>query len=324
MDAETYLEILKAKLKNLDKSVRFRPNRISSFISRHAILTVSLILLSTTGAAAYYNPDFRQWTVEAFSKAVSKVTSFIEFDYSSHEAEAFAARGLSSRSKGQFKESSEMFKKAMVRYVNNNDKTGVAVAHTEMGILYTATRDHSLARDHLDQALIYFGSEDDLNGMAYASINLGKLFVAQNQFELARKHYRNAKSYYEDENNYEGLGNVSRALGTLSIAQSNYPDALRYFGQAESWYEKNNNNRGLVLTYNSLANLFSKQGNDKLSRQFYERARSIKLNGSSSDLPGFSIHQNFRWLANAFKKNRNVYESELNSKAKQETERVLK
>jgi len=302
---------------NIHRNKAFRPSL------RYAALTMLAIIFSTIGAAAYYNPDFRQWTAETLSKIISNVATFIELDYSAYEAEAFAARGLSSRSKGQFKEASEMFKKAMVRYVNNNDKTGVAVAHTEMGILYTATRDHSLARDHLNQALMYFGIEHNLDGMAYASINLGKLFVAQNQFELAGKHYRNAKSYYENENNYEGLGNVNRVLGILSIAQRNYPDALRYFGEAESWYRRNNNNRGLALTYNALASLFSKQGNDKLSRQFYEKARSIKLNGSKSDLPKFSIRQNFRWLANVFKENQNVYENELNYKARQETERIL-
>jgi len=315
--------VLKAK-ENQGDLVKFpsayKPKSYRSPVFISALITI----LFTASASAYFNPDFRKWTVSAVSKAYSKVVSFLETDYSSHEAAALMSRGLSVRSKGKLNEASEMFKQAMARYVNNNDKNGIAVSHTEMGILYTATRDHSLARDHLDQALMYFASEDDLNGMAYASINLGKLFFVQNKLKLAAKSYKEAEEYYKENGNSEGLGNISRALGTLSIAQNNYPDALRYFGEAESWYQKKNNDRGLVLTYNALSDLFDKQGNNKVSNQFKERARAIKLNGSSSDLPGFSIRKNFEWLISAFKENQNAYESELNSKAKQETERALR
>ena len=322
-------ELEKAKLEAIKKRLNYpisskpRPNRIKEFIKRHVVLVVLLSFSITTGASAYFNPDFRGWSKEAFSNAVSKVVTFFTPDLTPYEAEALASRGLSARSKGQFKESSEMFKQAMALYIKRGDTAGIAVAHVEMGILYTITKQYPLAKDHLEQAALYYGNEDDFNGRAYSSINLGKLYSAQNQFKLAVKNYKKAEGYYKESDNFEGLGNVSRALGNLSIVQNNYPNALRYFDEAESWYQKDNNDRGLVLTYNALSKLFSKQRDDKLARQFNDRSRSIELNGSSYDLPGFSIRKNFEWLISAFNQNRDVYESELNSKAKEETERAL-
>ena len=321
MNEADYINLLKAKA-DQSEVVSF-PSAYKPNIYRSPVFTAVLITaLITTSVSAYFNPEFRQWIKATASKAYFKVVSFIEFDYSFHEAEAMVARGLSARSKGQYNESINMLKQAMARYVNKGNAAGIAVAHVEMGILYTVTKQYALAKDHLEQASLYYHREDDPDGMAYAHINMGKLHFSQNQFDLAAKSYKQAEEFYKESRNSEGLGNISRALGTLSIAQNNYPDAIRYFADAESWYKKAGSNRGLVLIYTALSNLFKKQGNHKVSRQFNERARAVKLNGSSSDLPEFSIRKNFRWLTSMFKDNQNAYQVELNRKAKQETERV--
>ena len=98
MDAGTYLEFLEAKLNKRDKTAPARPNR-GGFFSKYATQTVLLVLLSTTGAAAYFNPDARQWTIEAVSKAYSKFASITKTDYSQKTGQALLARANTLRVK---------------------------------------------------------------------------------------------------------------------------------------------------------------------------------------------------------------------------------
>jgi len=87
------------------------------------------------------------------------------------------------------------------------------------------------------------------------------------------------------------------------------------------------NKRGLVSVYNSLSHAFevlrTKRG-DKEAAQYHQLAKAIELDTHSTALPEFSIQESFAWLTSAFDQHRDVYESELNSKAKQETERVVR
>jgi len=86
------------------------------------------------------------------------------------------------------------------------------------------------------------------------------------------------------------------------------------------------NKRGLVSVYNSLAHAFdflrTKRGKEEAA-QYRQLAKAIELDTHSTILPKFSIEESFAWLTSAFNQNRDVYESELNSKAKEETEKAL-
>ena len=86
------------------------------------------------------------------------------------------------------------------------------------------------------------------------------------------------------------------------------------------------NKRGLVSVYNSLAHAFevlrTKRDKEEAA-QYRQLAKAIELDTQTRDLPEFSIQESLSWLTSAFNQNRDVYENELNSKAKQETKRVL-
>ena len=84
---------------------------------------------------------------------------------------------------------------------------------------------------------------------------------------------------------------------------------------------------GLVNHYNSLAHAFevlrTKRGKEEAA-QYRQLAKAIELDTHSTTLPEFSIQESFAWLIKAFNQNRDVYEGELNSKAKLETERAVR
>ena len=83
----------------------------------------------------------------------------------------------------------------------------------------------------------------------------------------------------------------------------------------------------MVNVYNSLAraarSVHTKQG-DKEADRYYQMAKAIELNTDSKDLPEFAIRNTFAWLSAALSQHTDIYEGELNTKAKEETEWALR
>lgn len=96
---------------------------------------------------------------------------------------------------------------------------------------------------------------------------------------------------------------------------------------AESKFQLTGNKRGLVNIYSSLDHAFqvlpTKRGR-KEAAQYRQLAKAIELDTQTTTLPKFSIRESFAWLTSSFNENRDVYESELNVSAKEETERVVR
>jgi len=193
-------------------------------------------------------------------------------------------------------------------------------AFTELGILKTRTRDYKSAEREFYKGISYFDLTEDTNGLAYANINLAQLHLIRRHFKSAHQHFLTAQQHYKAAKNLEGLGN-------LHVAKKNYSKATKHFTEAEYKFQLVGNKRGLVSVYNSLAHAFevlrTKSGKEEAA-QYRQLANAIELDTQPSKLPLFSIEESFAWLTSAFNENRDVYESELKSKAKRETERVLR
>ena len=89
------------------------------------------------------------------------------------------------------------------------------------------------------------------------------------------------------------------------------------------------NNRGLVTTYNALGRAFPEYRHRskviKNHYRYYQLAKSIELDTDTKNLPEeLSIRDSFKSLASAFNQHKDIYEGELNAKAKEETERALR
>ena len=113
----------------------------------------------------------------------------------------------------------------------------------------------------------------------------------------------------------------------LFIAKRKYEKATAHFIEAEALFKQIKNRRGLINVYNSLAHAFqilrTKRG-DKMASHYRQEANSIELNTHTRTIPEFTIQESLSWLTSAFDQHRDVYERELNSKAKKETERVVR
>ena len=304
-----------------------RPNRTASFISRHVTLTVLLVLFTATGSLAYFNPEFRQWADEAVSKAVSKVASFIGPDYSTKTGQFLVSRGNALRVKKQYAEAEYIYEIAIDKFTLKENWQGLGNAYTELGILHTRTKNYKAAEAEFQKALNYFGWAGDRDGRGYSLIKLGQLHYFQRHFKSAHNHFLASKQHYKSARNQEGLGNVALSLANLFVAKRNYKKANKHFIEAEFRFKMIRSKRGLVNTYNSLAHAFqalrTKRGKEEAA-QYRQLAKAIELDTQSTPLPKFSIQESFAWLTDAFNQNRDAYESELNSKAKQETERVVR
>ena len=207
------------------------------------------------------------------------------------------------------------------------DNPGLGNVHTEMGILHTRTEDYESAKGQFQKAIEYFGMAEDTNGLGYTNLNLAQLYFVQKQFELAEKFFLVSEQYYNTSNNQVGLSNAALGLGNLYTAAKDYSRAAPYFVKAEDLSKLVGNNRGLVNVYNSLGHAFravgTQRGKEEAER-YYQLAKSIDLSTDSRVLPEFSIRDSFKWLGASFNQHQNIYEGELNTKARLETERVLK
>ena len=322
MDLVNYYRLLKAKT-NQSLVIYSPPRRNpSSFILSHTIIA-AFILISATVAAGYFVyqkfPEIRRF--------FSSPSEAIKPDYSLLQAQVILARGNVLRVKGRYEEAEHAYRASLWKFASKNDNLGQGNVHTEIGILHTQTEGYEFAEEQFQQALTYFTWAESFDGLGYAHFNLAQLHFVQGQFITAEELFQISAYYYKESDNKEGQGNATLSLANVYMATNHFLKATWFFKKAEPLFKQAGNNRGLVTTYNALGraylNIGTEQG-DKESRRYYQLAKSIELNTDSKDLPDFSIRDNLKWLVSAFDQHKDIYEGELNSKARQETEKALR
>ena len=298
----------------------------SNFVLSHTIIA-AFILLTVVAASGYIayqqSPGFRHFIDEIFSNSSEAIAP----DYSLLQAQVILARGNALRVKGRFAEATDAYQASLEKFASKNDGLGQGNVLVEMGILSTQTQDYSSAREHFQQALTYFTWAESFDGLGYAHFNLAQLHFVQEQFITAEEFFQISEHYFKESGNKEGQGNASFGLANVYMATNHFLKATWFFKQAEPLFKQAGNNRGLVTTYNALGRAYLEIGTqqgDKESRRYYQLAKSIELNTDTSDLPKFSIRDNLKWLASTFDQHKDIYQAELNSKAKEETERALR
>ena len=319
-DYELELAALKEALGETPK--RERPRRSYVFT-----IVAACVLLSATLAAGYFVyqkfPEVRQFAKSIFSSPPEAINP----DYSLLQAQVILARGNALRAKGQYLEAADTYQASLEKFSLKKDNSGLGNVYTEMGILSTQTEGYKLAEEQFQQALTYFTWAESFDGLGYAHFNLAQLHFVQGQFITAEEFFQISEHYFKESGNKEGQGNAYFGLANVYMATNHFLKATWFFKKAEPLFKQAGNNRGLVTTYNALGRAYLKIGTqqgDKESRRYYQLAESIELNTDSKDLPEFSIRDSLTWLASAFDQHKDIYQAELNAKAKEETERALR
>ena len=325
MDPAGHYRLLEAKQNQ--SLVVYSPYRRSpsTFILSHTIIA-AFVLLSVVGASGYIayqkSPGFRHFIDGIFFNTSEAINP----DYSLLQAQVILSRGNALRVKGRYGKAADAYKASLEKFSLKKDNLGLGNVYTEMGILSTQTGEYEFAEEQFQQALTYFTWAESFDGLGYAHFNLAQLHFVQRQFITAEKFFRISEHYFKESGNKEGQGNAYFGLANVYMATNHFLTATWFFKKAEPLFKQAGNNRGLVTTYNALGRAFlnigTEQG-DKESRRYYQLAKSIELNTYTSDLPEFTIRDSFAWLAFEFDLHNDIYQVELNSKAKEETERAL-
>ena len=343
-------------------SFKPRRNRVVGFILSRAILLALLILLPTALVSGYFVlekfPQISQtikaridlgknvfgsakktFTPAAAADLGKKVLSSINAglvpaakvntpNFPQKAAQVILARGNALRAKGQYKEAAHAYKTSLKKFAAQEDNRGRGNAHVEIAILHTRTGDYSTAGKQFQKALGYFVWADDSDGIGYANINLAQLYYIQKRYRSAEKYFLTGEHHYKKTDNMEGLGNAALGLGNLYTATHQTEFATRRFVQAEKLFQQAGNNRGLISTYNALDRAFRSMGTrygNTESRRYYQLAKSIQLDTDSTTLPDeFTIRNSFTWLVSTFDQHKDIYQAELNTKARRETEQAFR
>ena len=273
-------------------------------------------------------PEVRQFAKNFFSNTPeASAPEAIKSDYSLLHAKVILSRGNVLRVKGRYEEAADAYKASLEKFTLKKDNSGLGNVYTEMGILSTQTEGYKLAEEQFQQALTYFTWAESFDGLGYTHFNLAQLHFVQGQFITAEEFFQISEHYFQESGNQVGQGNVYFGLANTYVATNNFLKATWFFKKAEPLFKQAGKNRGLVTTYNALGRAFlniGTQQGDKESRRYYQLAKSIELNMDSKDLPDFSIRDSLEWLASAFNQHKDIYEGELNSKAREETKRALR
>jgi len=303
--------------------------------------TFSVVLTASLSIATIASGYFAYQKFPVVRETVQNFIDSFKLDYSQRSAQTLVSRANALRAKELYKESEFTYQAAVEKFALKENIPGLGNVYTELGILHTRTRDYKAAEQHFQKAISYFGKGKDTDGLGYANINLGQLHFIQNHFKLAEKHFLEANQHYMISGNGNGLGNVALGLGNLYMATRDWEKSFQYLKNAETVFNIAKNDRGLINTYNSMSRSlramakkaiqFDKEALSGEVKEFmqaadklYQISKSIELDTQTRDLPSFSIQESFPWLMSAFNENRDVYESELNAKAKEQTERALK
>lgn len=233
----------------------------------------SKILLLNSIAFQYHRqskPDTVKYLAELALNMSTKA------NYAKGKGRSFCMIGLSSYSKGEYRDAMTNLNKALELAKQERDKAGEALATMTIGSVHYLQNRHAQALDFYQRAYILFEQLNDKRGMANALNNIGNVYINQANYPLALEYQQRALAIYEKLNFTLGIASANNNIGNILMSQGHYARALEYHLRTLELRERINDKLGMGASLNNIGVIQSELGNTKKSIEYHEQALSVR------------------------------------------------
>jgi len=267
------------------------------------LLTINLILLSLLGQArvnidslwsVWENPKTPDtlklealqkiaWNGYLYTKPDSSFyVAQLQHDYAQKKgykkymATAINIQGASLAARGNFDEAIIYYSKSLKIRKEIDDKKGVAVCLSNIGIVYKTQGDIPKALDYYHKSLKMQEELGNKHGIASALTNIGIIYKAQEDYSKALEYYTKSLNIRKEENDERGIAYEMNNIGILHTKQNNYDKALEYYNKARKIQLKIDDKKGLALSLVNISSVYLEQEKYNLSIEYYNKALDIR------------------------------------------------
>jgi predicted ATPase/class 3 adenylate cyclase len=194
-------------------------------------------------------------------KEIEMALSLIEKVKPSNQLKNVRANGFTSlggifRSRGDYDEAIEMYKKSKTLLQELNNKRGIANVTYQLGIVYHLKGDYQKAIEFTKQGLTILEEIGDKKGIATTSGNLGVIYSYLGNYTKALKYHQKNLTISEEIGDRRGIGMVSSNLAKIYLTEGNYTKTQIHFQKYLDISEEIGDKVGTSAALGNLAILF--------------------------------------------------------------------
>lgn len=188
-----------------------------------------------------------------------------------------------------------------------NFKKGIANAHLDLGLNYSATNNSEKTLHHYQLALKRYEEIDDMKGYAAVLTNLSLMYMDKGDFTNALDYGFKALTIYEGSGDTKSMAIQLENVGTAYLQLKEIPKAIEYYDKALHYYRTLNNEVGVARNLGNQAIIYNEQGDYEMALKYLNSAYEVnKKRGAKS-----SMQMNLANMGIAYEK-QNKFKTALN------------
>ncbi|PCK30058.1 ATP-binding protein [Pseudoalteromonas piscicida] len=183
-----------------------------------------------------------------------------------------------------YSKAEEMLHSALKAFNKLNDEYGEALAHADLGVLYTETKRPLLAKASYEAAIAYYEAQNDVRHLSFEYVNLALLSYSLDSLEEAEKNANFALYYAEKAQNPANLMEAQFALAKILFAQGRFAEAQTNAEKSLAASKLMHDQKGERLALRLLALIATAQGDIKSAREYDSHAVEIQRRLMNDDV----------------------------------------
>jgi len=204
------------------------------------------------------------------------------------QADAFITLGNTKKVIGDLPKSLRLYQQGLEIYESIQDKSGTAVALSNIGALYSMEYDFNTALEFYEKSLKLNEEVNDSINICGNLIKIGNVYGNKFKIKIASDYYFKALKLAKTINHLDSQGTIYGNLGNINLKQEKYNDAITYFKKGFKIAKQTNNlnTQMHTLYFISFTYLNQKKYDDaiayaELSLELTEKLDNISLSASN-------------------------------------------
>jgi tetratricopeptide (TPR) repeat protein len=186
-------------------------------------------------------------------------------------ARAFFASGVLATAQGD-DEAVGRTEMSLALYRRRGDKSGMAVAHNSLGVLFTEIGDYDRAARHLEAGLQAWREVGNENGYARSLSNLAFVRRKQRRYDEARSLYDEAAEVFSRTSDRLSSAWSLNQKGGVASDQQLWDEAMSFYQMALDAFRSLGDTWGIASTVADLGTIARKEGHHSRAAEHYREA----------------------------------------------------